>query len=81
MKVLRSIQLKSTGPVCRNCKHFQNDPALIEAVYRGLKTMGSGFSSVRDEDGFCNQFQLYLSARDSCPHFSFNKSLNIPSSL
>ena len=55
---------------CQNCSHFENDPALIEAIYPGLTAMSSGFASVRDRDGFCNYNQLYLSARDSCPHFA-----------
>jgi hypothetical protein len=70
MKIFNSIQLRSSGPTCRSCVHFQNDPAFIEATYRGLTTMSSGFASVRDQDGFCNFNQLYLSARDSCPNFT-----------
>jgi hypothetical protein len=84
MKIFNSIQLgkiagaasmsaSDTGasaPSCQNCAHFENDPALIEAAYRGLTAMSSGFASVRDRDGFCNYNQLYLSARDSCPHFA-----------
>jgi hypothetical protein len=76
MKIFNSIQLgksgpmSNSGPTCQNCAYFQNDPALIEAVYRGLTAMSSGFASVRDRDGFCNYNQLYLSARDSCPRFA-----------
>ena len=70
MKIFDSIQLGNSGPVCQQCVHFQNDPALIEAVYPGLTVMSSGFASVRDRDGFCNYNELYLSARDSCPHFT-----------
>ena len=62
------------GPSCQNCVHFENDPAHIEDVYRGLTAMSSGFASVRDRDGFCNYNQLYLSARDSCPHFALRNS-------
>ena len=71
MKILNSIQLNSSGPICQHCKYFQNDPAIIEEEYRGLTVMSSGFASVRDKDGFCNFNQLYLSARDSCPGFVF----------
>jgi len=67
MNILNAIQLRHTGPTCRQCAHFQNDPAAIEKAYPGLKTMSSGYASVRDQDGFCNFHQLYLSARDSCP--------------
>jgi hypothetical protein len=79
MKIFESLQLGNSGPRCQNCAHFQNDPALIEAAYPGLTTMSSGFASVRDRDGLCNYNQIYLSARDSCPHFApripeFNQS-------
>jgi hypothetical protein len=71
MKIFNSIQLNNsgTGSICQNCAHFQNDPAIIEEAYHGLTAMSSGFASVRDEDGFCNYNQLYLSARDSCARF------------
>jgi hypothetical protein len=69
MKNSKSVELDKSGPSCRKCAFFQNDPALIEEVYPGLKAMSSGFASVRDRDGFCNYHQLYLSAWDSCPHF------------
>jgi len=69
MKYLKFIQQCDSGQTCQNCAWFQNDPAIIEEVYRGLRAMSSGFASVRDRDGFCNYHQLYLSARDSCPQF------------
>jgi len=70
MKIFKSVQWGNSGPRCQTCSSFQNDPALIEAVYPGLTTMSSGFASVRHHDGFCNYNQLYLSALDSCPHFT-----------
>jgi hypothetical protein len=63
--------LTATPPsTCQNCTSFQNDPVHIEKAYPGLTAMSSGFASVRDRDGLCDYHQLYLSARDSCPHFS-----------
>ena len=82
MKIFNSIQLgnsgqlRDSGPICEKCAYFQNDPALIEAVYRGLTAMSSGFASVRDRDGFCDYHQLYLSARDSCPCFAACKAVS-----
>ncbi len=70
MKIFNSIQWSSSGPVCQHCIYFQNDPALIEKAYHGFQVMSSGYASVRDQDGFCNLNQLYLSARDSCPRFT-----------
>jgi hypothetical protein len=70
MKIFNSIQLgNNSGPICQKCVYFQSDPATIEAAYPGLTIMSSGFASVRYQDGLCNYNQLYLSARDSCPHF------------
>jgi hypothetical protein len=69
MNILRHIQFSNTGPVCQGCAYFQNDPAHIEAVYPGLTALSSGFASVRDQDGFCQYHQLYLSAKDNCPKF------------
>ncbi len=74
MKIFNSIQLNTSGPTCQKCVHFENDPSLVEEVYRGLTAMSSGFASVRDQDGFCNYNQLYLSARDSCPSFASHAS-------
>jgi len=74
MKIFESLQLGNSGPRCQNCAYFQSDPALIEAAYPGLTIMSSGFASVRDRDGLCNFNQLYLSARDSCPHFALRMS-------
>jgi hypothetical protein len=58
------------APVCGKCVHFRNDPAILEAAYPGLTAMGSGFSSVRAQDGLCSRHDLYLSFWDSCPGFS-----------
>jgi hypothetical protein len=70
MKIFNSIQFGNSGPICQQCEHFQNDPAIIEKAYPGLTIMSSGFASVRDQDGLCNYNEIYLSARDSCPNFT-----------
>jgi len=67
---LNASSPSAPDPSCQHCAHFENDPARIEAAYPGLTAMSSGFASVRDRDGVCNFHQLYLSARDSCPHFA-----------
>jgi hypothetical protein len=69
MKLFDFIQGGNLGPTCGQCAHFQNDPAIIEATYPGLTIMSSGYAAVRDQDGLCDHNQIYLSARDSCPHF------------
>lgn len=70
MKIFDLLQSDNSGPVCRDCVHFENDPALIEKTYPGLNIMSSGYASVRDSDGICNFNDLYLSAQDDCPNFA-----------
>ena len=54
---------------CGLCRHFQNDPAAIEAAFRGLTAMSSGTASVRAQDGLCHRHDLYLSFHDICDDF------------
>jgi hypothetical protein len=70
MKIINLIQLGNSGTVCKSCRWFLGDPAIVEKTYPGLSSMSSGFASVRDQDGFCNYHQRYLSARDSCLDFA-----------
>jgi len=73
MKIFEFIKWNSPEQCCAQCKHFANDPALVEAAYPGLTTMSSAFASVRDRDGFCRLHQLYLSAADSCADLFVNE--------
>jgi hypothetical protein len=66
MKIFQSIQVSNSGLSCQQCIHFRNDPALIEDAFGGLRSLSSGFASVRDRDGICSYHRIYLSARDSC---------------
>ncbi|HEY4338212.1 MAG TPA: hypothetical protein VGM89_20030 [Puia sp.] len=74
MKILSFIRVGRQGAGCEQCIHFQNDPALVEAVYPELRTMSSGFAAVRDRDGFCQRHQLYLSAGDVCAELEVKNS-------
>lgn len=69
MKFFDLIQSHNSGPACRSCAWFKDDPRLVEEAFVGLKIMSSGYASVRDRDGICGYHQLYLSGRDSCPYF------------
>jgi hypothetical protein len=54
---------------CQACRHFRNDPAYIEAAFKGLTSFSSGYASARADDGLCTLHDLYLSADSTCPHF------------
>jgi hypothetical protein len=55
---------------CRACVHFRNDPAYLEAIFRGLNVMSSAWASVIADDGVCLRHDRYLSAEASCPDFT-----------
>jgi len=51
---------------CRNCRHFSALPAHIEAIFPGLASLSSAYSSVRAEDGLCGLHDRYVAARSVC---------------
>ncbi len=55
---------------CVDCRHFRNSPEYIEATFKGLGALSSGYASVRRDDGICEEHGIYLSATASCERFS-----------
>jgi len=54
--------MHKTSKTCLTCRHFHNTPQYLEAVYKGLSSLSSGWASVRKDDGICEERELYLSA-------------------
>ena len=54
---------------CAGCTHFQSHPAQIESRLRGLKSMSSGYASVRAEDGLCSRHDRYVAASSVCEDY------------
>jgi hypothetical protein len=66
-KIFTTSEARTTGEHrCGQCRHFRNDPAVIEATFKGLSAMSSGHASVRAHDGLCDLHDVYLSHRDTC---------------
>ena len=55
---------------CRNCRHFRNDPAYLEAAIKGFHAMSSAVGSVRMDDGLCLRHDRYLAAESVCADFA-----------
>jgi hypothetical protein len=55
---------------CRTCRHFDNDPAHLEASFPGWASMGSAWGSTRSDDGICGLRAIYLSAGGCCAQHS-----------
>jgi hypothetical protein len=68
MQEVAMIAPHQTGQ-CASCVHFRNDPAVLEWLFKGLTSLGSGYSSARANDGVCVRHDRYLSARSSCAEF------------
>jgi len=60
---------------CRSCVHFRNDPAFLEATFKGMSAMSSAWGSVRAEDGICQKHDRYLSPDAFCTHFTLASPL------
>ena len=58
-----------TKKCCLNCFYFNNNPEYIEQVFPGLIVLGSGYSSVKRDDGICQINDRYLSGNNVCNGF------------
>jgi hypothetical protein len=54
---------------CADCLHFDGAAGTLEAEIPGLAVMGSGYASVRADDGLCRLHDRYLSGRSRCERF------------
>ena len=55
---------------CARCAHFDGDARSLEARIAGLRVLGSGYASVRDEDGLCARHERFAAARATCADFT-----------
>jgi len=62
---------RSPKRCCFNCAHFNNDPAYLEEVFRGLIVLSSGYASVKRDDGICSVTDRYLSGNNLCNSFQW----------
>jgi hypothetical protein len=57
-------------PACGRCRHFAGAPADLEHAFPGLVSFGSGYSSVRADDGLCRVHDRYVTASHHCGKFA-----------
>jgi hypothetical protein len=55
---------------CATCAFFDNAPATLEREIPGLRSLSSGFASVRDRDGLCRLNDRYLPATARCEGYA-----------
>ncbi|MDD5167698.1 MAG: hypothetical protein PHN75_02695 [Syntrophales bacterium] len=55
---------------CRNCGHFNNDPAMLEDLFRGINALSSVRGSSRGDGGICKLHDRYLLPVHSCSDFA-----------
>jgi len=55
--------------VCGNCKHFDDDPLMLEDIFKGINILSSVHGSSRGDAGICLLHDLYLLPSHSCQDF------------
>jgi hypothetical protein len=55
---------------CGSCRHFNNDPAFLEAAMPGLTSLSSASACSRANDGLCLRHDRYLGPERSCGDFA-----------
>lgn len=59
--------------ICYRCRHFVDDPEVIERQLPGITALGSAYGSVRGNAGICralDRFMEPLPGGDRCPSFA-----------
>jgi hypothetical protein len=71
VQIAAHIPERSARPpaACIACRHFASDAATLERELPGLVSMGSGYGSVRANDGICRRHDRYVSASHYCEQF------------
>jgi hypothetical protein len=55
---------------CLTCKHFNHEPAAVEAALPGLASLSSAYAAVRSDDGICAAHDRYVAASSACADFA-----------
>ena len=54
---------------CGNCKYFDNDPLMLEEVFKGINILSSVHGCSRGDAGICSLYNLYLLPSHCCSDF------------
>ena len=54
---------------CGNCKYFDDDPLMLEEVFKGINILSSVHGCSRGDAGICTLNDLYLLPCHSCSDF------------
>ncbi len=55
---------------CLGCRHFDHEPADVEAALPGLSSLSSAYAAVRADDGICAVHDRYVAASSVCADFA-----------
>ena len=58
---------------CGNCRHFEDDPAVLEELFKGIGALSSTRGDSRGNAGVCKLKDRYLLPVHSCPDFTPKK--------
>ena len=55
---------------CGNCRHFVDDPAVPEEIFKGIGALSSARGDSRGDAGVCRLRDRYLLPVHGCPDFA-----------
>lgn len=64
-----------THSVCEHCKYFDNDPLMLEEVFKGINVLSSVHGCSRGDAGICSLHDLYLLPFHTCADFQERENL------
>lgn len=62
---------------CGSCRHFDNDPLMLERTFKGINALSSVHGSTRGDAGICNLHDRFLLPSYRCADY---EDRNKPSS-
>lgn len=66
----RALSARGTNELrCALCRHFEDDPAILERALPGMSALGSGHAATRAQDGLCLLNHTLRAARSGCESF------------
>lgn len=55
--------------VCGSCRYFDNDPLMLERVFKGINILSSVHGSTRGDAGICSLHNRFLLPSYQCPDY------------
>jgi hypothetical protein len=66
------------SPTCQQCRHFVDDPLLLERQLPGVLVLSSTYGSTRGDSGICTVFGTLQDPEAACDRFEGRQDEVLP---